>query len=350
MPEPAGRTMDQPPRGARLLVAIPALNEERTIAEVIAAVPRVMPGISRVDVLVVNDGSTDGTVEQARQTGALVIHHASTRGVGAAFHSALAFGLQHGADLIVTIDGDGQFDPRDIPLLIEPVVQGRADFATASRFKDPALIPEMPRIRRWGNRVMSLLISRLVGRRFHDVSCGMRCYDRRAAASLNLLGHFTYTQEVFLNLAFKNMNIAEVPIRVRGRRQFGQSRVAGSLWRYAINSSRIIFRCYRDYRPMRFFGGMFAVLVIPAVGLSVFLLVHYLRTGAFSPHKWAGFVAAGLGILGLMAIHMGLIGDMLNRHRVYLEELLYHDRLNGGAARSTPALDVADDRDSARTD
>jgi len=346
MPDSNARAPLRTARGRRLprlLVAIPALNEENTIAQVIAAVPRTLPGVDRVDVLVVNDGSTDRTVEETRRAGAEVVHHASTRGVGAAFHTALAHGLQRGADLIVTIDGDGQFDPRDIPALIEPVLRQEADFVTASRFKDPALTPEMPTLKRWGNYLMSRLISRLVGQRFYDVSCGLRCYSRQAAASLNLFGRFTYTQEVFLNLAFKNMNIVEVPLRVRGRRQFGDSRVAGNLLRYAVNTSRIVFRCYRDYRPLRFFGGLFLALVIPAVGLGVFLMVHYLRTGALSPHKWAGFAAAALTMLGLLSIHMGLIGDMLNRHRVYLEELLYHRRVGEADLSPREALEVGEE-------
>jgi glycosyltransferase involved in cell wall biosynthesis len=216
-------TMPSPPvrktatrRGQRLVVGLPALNEGRTIGDVIHAIPREIPGIKDVEVLVIDDGSTDETGLRAAEAGAHVIRHESTRGVGAAFQTALAYAIERDADMIVSIDADGQFDPRTIPQLIEPVVAGRADFSTASRFADPALAPQMPWIKRWGNRMMSRLISRLAGRSFHDVSCGMRCYNRRAALSLNLLGCFTYTQEVFLNLAFKNMRIVEVPIAVRG--------------------------------------------------------------------------------------------------------------------------------------
>jgi hypothetical protein len=155
----------------------------------------------------------------------------------------------------------------------------------------------------------------------------MRCYSRRAALSLNLLGQFTYTQEVFLNLAFKQMRLAEVPIKVRGRRQHGDSRVAGNLLNYALKTSRIIFRCYRDYHPMRFFGWLAVALLIAAAGLASFFVVHYLVTGSFSPHKWAGFISACLAALSLMMFFMGMIGDMLNRHRIYLEELLYRQRM-----------------------
>jgi glycosyltransferase involved in cell wall biosynthesis len=321
---------DERTQRPRLLVGIPALDEERTVAEVVRGVPRSIPGVGSVEVVVVDDGSSDRTAEVAAQAGARVIRHPRTLGVGAAFHSALVHGIENGADVIATLDADGQFDPADIPRLIEPVLSGEADFATASRFLDPDLVPDMPRIKRWGNHMMSRLISRLAGQTLHDVSCGMRCYGRRAALQLHLLARFTYTQEVVLNLAFKQLRLVEVPIRVRGRREFGESRVARSLLRYAWRTLQIIFRSYRDYHPLRFFGGIALALLLPATLLGGFLLVHWLATGQLSPHKWAGFAAAGLAVVAVLALHMGVIGDMLNRHRVYLEELLYRQRSGAG--------------------
>lgn len=312
--------------GHRLVVVMPALNEEATVADVIRGVPREIPGVGSVEVLVVDDGSSDATAAEAQEAGASVVSHGRRQGVGAAFQTALSRALAMGADLIVSIDADGQFDPATIPDLIAPVLADEADFATASRFADPELVPEMPRMKLWGNRVMSRLISRLIGQQFHDVSCGMRCYNRRAAISLNPLAAFTYTQEVFLNLGFKRMRMVEVPIRVVGRRAHGKSRVAANLWRYAFRTLSIIFRCYRDYRPMQFFGVLALALMVPALLLELFVVVHYAATGTFSPHKWAGFTGAALFALGLVLLLMGVVGDMLNRHRMYLEELLYHVR------------------------
>ena len=313
-----------------LLVTIPALDEEKTVGDIVRRVPRGIPGVGSVEVVVVDDGSSDETGERAATAGAQVIRHATPRGVGAAFHTGLAYGIEQGVDLIVSIDADGQFDPADIPALIAPVVSGAADFSTASRFIDPSLIPDMPGIKLWGNRMMSRLISRLAGQRFYDVSCGMRCYSRAAALQLHLLGHFTYTQEALLNLANKQMRIVEVALRVRGERSHGRSRVADNLWRYGLRSALIIFRAYRDHHPLRFFGGIAIALMIPALLLAGFLLIHYMQTGSFSPHKWAGFSAVALASLSILMGQIGLIGDMLNRHRVYLEELLYRQRSEAG--------------------
>ena len=312
--------------GLHLLVALPALNEEKTVGQVIQRVPRKIPGVRVVNVLVVDDGSDDRTVAEAERAGAVVIRHSATRGVGGAFQSAVAYGLDQGADLIVSLDADGQFDAADIPALIAPVVAGQADFATASRFKDPALTPRMTWSKLWGNRFMSRLISRLTGQKFYDVSCGMRCYHRRAALQLYLLARFTYTQEVFLNLASRQVRMVEVPIRVRGEREFGKSRVAHSLWRYAFRASVIIVRSYRDYWPLHFFGSIALALLVAAIGLGTFFLIHYARAGQFRPHTWAAVSAGACLGLAVMMLHIGLIGDMLNRHRIYLEELLYRQR------------------------
>jgi glycosyltransferase involved in cell wall biosynthesis len=326
----AERSSIERPEGKSLIVAMPALDEEATVEDVIRRIPHEIRGIRSVEVVVIDDGSRDRTADKAEQAGATIIRHASPRGVGAAFRSALAYGIDRGADLIATIDADGQFDPADIPVLIEPILRGEADFATASRFKDPDLVPTMPRTKLWGNRMMSRLISRLAGQTFYDVSCGMRCYSRSAALQLHPLGRFTYTQETLLNLAFKQLRIAEVPIVVRGERAHGHSRVASNLWRYAVQSMQIILRCYRDYHPLRFFGGIALALMLPAAGLGAFLLVHYLTNGAFTPYKWAGFAAAALTVLAVLMVHLGLIGDMMNRHRIYLEELLYRERVDAG--------------------
>jgi glycosyltransferase involved in cell wall biosynthesis len=314
----------------KLLVVLPALNEEATIADVVSRIPREMSGIGSVQVVVVDDGSDDATARKALEEGAQVIRHATNCGVGAAIHTGLSFGIDHRADLIVTMDADGQFDPADIPELIGPVVEGDAAFSTASRFKDRTLTPEIPRVRLWGNRAMSWLISRLIGQRFYDVSCGMRCYSRAAALRLNLLGAFTYTQEVFLNLSFKKLRMVEVPIRVRGSRPVGKSRVAPNLVTYALRALFIIFRAYRDYHAMRMFGCLAAVLAAGSLVFGGFLLNHYVHTGTFSPHKWAGVAALFLLALGLLSIHVGIIGDMMNRHRIYLEEILLRQRSDPG--------------------
>ena len=310
----------------KLVVQIPALNEEATIAQVIGAVPTGLPGVDEVCVLVVDDGSGDRTGELARGAGATVVRHEQTRGVGAAFRTGIEASGRMGADIVVTIDADGQFDPADIPKVIAPILEGRADFVTASRFIDPALVPEMPRAKIWGNRRIARWISRLIGRDFADVSCGFRAYSRNAYLRLVLMGEFTYTHETFLCLAFARVPMAEVPVRVRGVREHGRSRVANNLFHYGWRAASIILRAYRDYRPLRFFGYLALANLVVGIGFFGFLMYWKVVSGGFFPHKWAGFAAGFFAIVAIVFFVLGVVAEMLDRIRFIQEDVLYRVR------------------------
>jgi len=297
-----------------------------SIGKVIDAVPSQIPGVEKKDVLVVDDGSTDKSAQVAKEHGAIVVSHPFNMGVGAAFNTGISEAIKLGAEVAVNIDADGQFDPADIPTLVAPIIQGRADFVTASRFKDKSLVPEMPKVKKWGNRRIANLINVLTGQKFYDVSCGFRAYSRETLLNLNLIGKFTYTQETFLDLAFKDMKIVEIPIQVKGEREFGQSRVAGNLWTYALNTARIIFKSFRDYKPFRFFGFIALVLFLISLGQGGFFFSHYFRTGSFSGHLWAGFSSGFLLLFSILFFVTGLLADMFDRVRQNQEKLLYFER------------------------
>jgi len=285
-----------------------------------------MSGISAVSVVVIDDGSDDCTAELARKAGATVLSHPENMGVGAAFNTGVDFAIEAGADIVVNMDGDGQFDPSDIPALIAPIVAGQADFVTASRFKDKTLTPRMPTLKKWGNRRIAGLVSFLIRRRVYDVSCGFRAYSQEALLRLNLMGKFTYTQETFLDLAFKGLKIVEIPLAIRGEREFGTSRVAGNLFNYASRSAKIIIRTFRDYKPMEFFGGIALVLFTWSILLGGFFIGYYWRTGHFSPHLWAGFTSGFLFLFGILFFVTGLLADMFDRIRIGIEKLLYIEK------------------------
>jgi glycosyltransferase involved in cell wall biosynthesis len=299
-------------------VIMPAYNEEATIADTIGALP------AYVDhVIVVDDGSRDRTASIAEEKGATVFRHKRNRGVGAAFNTGLRAALAYSADITVNMDADGQFDPADIVKLITPMIEGKAQFVTASRFMEPGHYPVMSTVKLWGNRYMSLMISRMAGQRFYDVSCGFRAYSKEALMQLNLFGDFTYTQESFLNFAFKDVSILEVPVDVIGERRHGKSRVASNLFKYAYQTFKIIIRTMRDYRPFRMFAAVALVLLAMGVALAVFLGAHYLRTGTFTPHKWAGFASGFLVILAILSFVLGFILDMFARMRLNQERILF---------------------------
>ena len=162
-----------------LLVGIPAYNVAATIAYVIARMPKEVGGVDSIDLVVDDDGSDDDTGSLAQAAGATVVRHARNSGVGVAFQSLVRHALEVRADLLVTIDADGQFNADHIPQLIAPILSGAALVCTASRFMDPKLIPEMPRVKKWGNRRVAKLVSRMTGHSYHDVSCSFRAYSDR---------------------------------------------------------------------------------------------------------------------------------------------------------------------------
>ena len=251
-----------------------------------------------------------------------MLRHPRNLGVGKAFQTAVNHAVENGYDLMVNIDGDRQFNPQDIPKIVQPVIAMQADMVTASRFINVEMTPKMSKVKLVGNHMMSYLISRLVRQNFHDVSCGFRCYSREALLQLNLHGAFTYTQETFLDFAVKRLTIMEVPIPVI---YFAdrKSRVAGSIAKYAVNTAKIIFRGYRDYFPLRFFWGISLAFAAPAVVLAVLFFGHYLVSGVFTGYLFAGFLSAFFTIMATVFIVLGIVADMLDRIRSNQERILY---------------------------
>ena len=305
---------------------MPALNEETDIQKVIASLPRSVNGIETIQILVVDDGSTDRTAELACASGAHVVSHGKNRGVGAAFHSAVQFALENDADILVGIDADGQFDPLEIPLLIKPILENQADMVVGNRFTS-GIPADMSRLKYWGNQKIAQLISAITGQTFQDVSCGFRAYNRESLLRMNIFGEFTYTHETILSLMYQGLRVIEHPTKVRYFPE-RKSRVAGSILRYAIQTSKIILRVLLDYRPIRVFGLFGGLCMAIGVGFEVFLMAHYVLSGSFTPYKSTGFIGLGFIIFGLLTLIIALVADMLNRLRINQDRLLYELRRN----------------------
>ncbi len=172
---------------------------------------------------------------------------------------------------------------------------------------------------------MSRLISFLSSQKITDVSCGFRAYSREALLNLNLFGKFTYTQESILDLSYKELRLKEIPIKVTYFPE-RRSRVASNILNYAWNTSKIILRTARDYKPLKFFGFIGIGLFCVGIALDLSLIYHFLNTGSFSPYKILGFAGAFLNATGLTIVAMAMIADMLNRMRINQERILYHEK------------------------
>ncbi len=305
----------------KCIIYMPALNEEENIQRVIASLPRALDGVDALQYLVVDDGSTDRTAELSLAAGAQVVSHRGNRGVGSAFHSAVHFALENDADILVGIDADGQFDPAEIPFLIQPILDRKADMVIGNRFTT-GIPADMPPVKYWGNQKVAQLVSVITGQKFQDVSCGFRAYSREALLRMNIFGEFTYTHESILSIAYQGLRIVEYPIKVKYDPQ-RKSRVAGSILRYAVQTSKIILRVLLDYRPLRVFGAFGGICMAIGAAFEIFLIGHYLTAGSFSPYKSTGFIGLGFLVFGLLVLIIALVSDMLNRIRMNQDKILY---------------------------
>jgi len=309
----------------KLIIIIPAKNEEKTIKDVIKGIPQEIFGITEKEIIVIDDGSTDKTAQVAQETGAQVISHVENKGVGIAFTTGVKEALSRRADLVLTIDADGQFDSAEIPKLIQPVLENKADFVTGSRFIKGESISQIPGIKIFGNKLMARFISQIISRPLSDVSCGFRVYSKEALLYLNLFGRFTYTQETILNLCFKDLRIIEVPVKVKyfpGRKSY----ITDNLINYIFQAMKIILRTIIDYRPMKFFGGLGIFLFSIGLILDIIMLYIFLQTGQFSPNISVGALGLIFNIFGLALFIIGLVADMLNRIRQNQERMLYYQK------------------------
>lgn len=307
-----------------LVVMIPAFNEAKTIGRVIKLIPRKIKGIKKVKVLVVDDGSTDETVKEARKAKAdRIVSFPSNKGLGIGFKTGIMNALKMGADVIVNIDADLQFNPKDIPELIKPIQSGEADMVSCSRFARKEFMPEMPWVKKIGNKIVTGIVNFSTGKKFTDTQCGFRAYSKEAALRLNLFGRFTYTQEVFLDLVNKGLRIKEVPLRVKGERAYGKSKVVSHWYSYGVKALLIIIRSLRDYHPLKFFGsiGLLVFLLGFLPGFALFL--RWLATGTTSPYTSFISVSGALMVIGFLLIILALVADMLERQRKIQEEILY---------------------------
>ncbi len=297
-------------RGRMLVVMIPAFNEAATVGEVVRKVPRRIAGIDVVRVLVVDDGSDDNTELEARRAGAdHVLHHGRNVGLGVSFRDGLEFALAWGADVVVNIDADEQYDPAEIPKLVGPIVQDGADVVLGDR--DVARVDHVPRLKRIGNKIATGAIRRATRLPIVDGQTGFRALSRDAGLRLNLQETYTFTHEMLFQVAEHNLRLRYVPVSFQRRN--GNSRLIPTIWTYLKNASGALIRGYAAYRPLRLFGSVSSFFLALAVALGAWLFLHPLSGSPLGMTPLSGEAA----IVALLAIsaQAALTGVLAEAHR-----------------------------------
>jgi glycosyltransferase involved in cell wall biosynthesis len=308
----------------KLIVQVPCYNEEDSLPLVLASIPRQIDGVDQVEVLIIDDGCTDGTVTVARRLGVEhIVHHASNRGLAATFQTGLDAALRLGADIIVNTDGDNQYPQEDIPRLIAPILAGAADIVIADR--QTRSIAHFSPAKKVLQALGSWTVRRLSGTNVPDVTSGFRAYSREAALRTYVLSQYSYTVETVIQAGMKGLTLAHQPVTTHG--QTRPSRLFRSTWSFVGHQATTIMRVYATYKPLQVFsiigGGIFLLGMLGGVRYLYFLF--FTSSGA-AGHVQSLILSAVLLIVGFQVLLIGLLADLIGANRRLIEETLYRVR------------------------
>jgi len=308
----------------KILVAIPAHNEELVIVEVVKKIKTVTEKDNRhtYSLVVFDDASKDDTVAKLKNNNFNVYEIKKSFGLGNVFTHISTYFLENDYDYLITIDGDGQFDPNDIGKIIEPILNQEADMVTGSRFLKESQTTNISWLKKFGNKIGAKYISSILREKYFDVTCGFRAYTEKAILKLHTFSDFTYTQEVFLNLGFKKITIKEVPIKTMYFKN-RKSRMVKSVFSYIIKSLKIILKSIIVYSPMRLFSKLGILSFVVTLISGVFIFFWDQSTGSVTPYKWVGVTAIVSSIIGVILYCVGILLQITSRLQITAEEQLY---------------------------
>jgi glycosyltransferase involved in cell wall biosynthesis len=303
----------------KLIVQIPCYDEEETLPATLADLPREIPGIDTVEWLVIDDGSSDRTVEVAREGGVdHIVRLTNNKGLAAAFQAGLDACLKLGADIIVNTDADNQYSGQDIPRLVAPILEGQADMVIGDRETDQIehFSPVKKRLQRWGSAV----VRRASGTGVPDTTSGFRAYNREAALQMQVVSKFTYTLESIIQAGKMLVAVDHVPIRTNEKTR--ESRLFPSTGSYVRRNAVSIFRIYTLYEPLRVF--MVAAAFFALIGAVIWARFLYFYFFADEPgqHIQSLILGSTLFIVAVQLAALGVMGDILAGSRVLQQRAL----------------------------
>jgi glycosyltransferase involved in cell wall biosynthesis len=301
----------------KLIIQIPCFNEAATLPIALAELPRYLPGVDEVELLVIDDGSSDDTAAVARQNG---VHHVvgfrRNLGLARAFMLGIHACLERGADVIVNTDADNQYNAADIPALIQPILERRADLVIGAR--PITEIAHFSPIKKLLQRFGSYVVRRVSGTDVLDAPSGFRAISRDAAFSLNVFNDYTYTLETLILAGQKGMRVISVPGRVNG--DLRPSRLVRSISSYVKRSILTIFRIFIVYQPLKFFDTVGSIPFAAGLALGIRFLVRFLQ-GEGGGHIQSLILAAIAIVVGAQILTFGMLGSLVRANRLLLQDI-----------------------------
>jgi glycosyltransferase involved in cell wall biosynthesis len=295
----------------KLIIQIPAYNEEATIAQTLRDIPRKIEGVHAVETLVIDDGSTDKTVEAARKAGAThIVQLKSHRGLSSAFVAGIDAAIRLGADIIVNTDADNQYAAADMARLVSPIVKGTAEVVIGDR--NVSSSPHMSGLKRALQRMGSWAVGRVSGVAVPDATSGFRAFSREAALQINVFNPFTYTLETIIQSGNRNLGVQSVPVRTNAPTR--PSRLYRGMGTYLRKSIVTIFRIHTLYRPLKTFFAMGTLLIFAGVALGARFLWFFAQ-GDRGGHVQSLILAAVFLITGFFTWLIALLADLISVNR-----------------------------------
>ncbi len=302
----------------KLVIQVPAFNEEATIAQALRELPKKIEGISSIETLIIDDGSTDKTIDAARKAGAThILQLKSHRGLSSAFVAGIDAALRLGADIIVNTDADNQYNAADIARLVAPIVKGTAEVVIGDR--EVSKSPHMSGLKRGLQRLGSWTVGLASGLEVADVTSGFRAFSREAAMQINVFNPFTYTLETVIQAGNRNLGVQSVPVRTNAPTR--PSRLYRGMGTYLRKSIATIFRIYTLYRPLKTFFAIGAILTFLGFILGARFL-WYFAQGDRGGHIQSLILAAVFLITGFHTWLIALLADLIAVNRRLTEDVL----------------------------
>ncbi len=339
----------------KLIIQIPCFNEEEQLPGTLTHLPREIEGFDAVEWLIIDDGSTDATVERARESGVdHIVRLTNHKGLAAAFQAGLDAGLKLGAEVIVNTDADNQYESADIPKLVAPILRGDADMVVGDRQVDSN--ENFSRSKRRLQRLGSWVVRQASSTEIPDTTSGFRAYNREAALQMQVVSKFTYTLETIIQAGKLLVAIDHVPVRTNAKTR--ESRLFPSMPAYIRRNGLSIFRVYSQYEPLRVFWGAALVMGTLALALFVRFVVNFIANGGRAGHVQSLIAGAVLFNAAMLLGALGVIGDLLAAQRTLSQRTFERVRrielqlgvqpshYEPGAGRAGPNDDRPSDREA----